>query len=192
MKNILYIHGLSSSGRSATATTLGQLMPDVRIVAPDLPINPTEALTLLDEICRQQQPCIVIGTSMGGMFAQQLRGFSKILVNPAFHVSAFMRLNIGRQPFLNQRDDGVQEYEITPTLCDAYLAVEQTQFADIDQSEMNRTYAVFGSHDPLVNCKDEYLRHYKNVVDFDGQHRLTFVDVRDVILPLAKKLMGCF
>ncbi|MEG1523336.1 MAG: YqiA/YcfP family alpha/beta fold hydrolase, partial [Bacteroidales bacterium] len=83
MKNILYIHGLSSSGRSATVATLGQLMPDVRIIAPDLPVNPTEALTLLNEICQQHQPCIVIGTSMGGMFAQQLRGLSKILVNPA-------------------------------------------------------------------------------------------------------------
>ncbi|MEG0796596.1 MAG: YqiA/YcfP family alpha/beta fold hydrolase [Odoribacter sp.] len=188
-KNILYIHGFSSSGRSATATALGKLMPDVRIIAPDLPMNPQQVLALLHEICRQQHPCVIIGTSMGGMFAQQLRGFSKILVNPAFHISEFMRLNIGWQPFLNQREDGVQEYEITLALCDAYLAMEQTQFVNIDDREINYTYAVLGSHDPLVNCKKEYLRYYKNVVDFDGQHRLTFEDVRDVIVPLVQKLI---
>lgn len=43
---------------------------------------------------------------MGGMFAGQLRGYRKILVNPAFHVSEFMRTQIGVHEFLNPRQDG--------------------------------------------------------------------------------------
>lgn len=61
---------------------------------------------------------------MGGMFAGQLRGYRKILVNPAFHVSEFMRTQIGVHEFLNPRQDGKTQYEITSELCDAYQAIE--------------------------------------------------------------------
>jgi len=46
MKNnkLLYIHGLSSSGNSNTAKNLAFLLPNVEILAPDLPIKPIEAL----------------------------------------------------------------------------------------------------------------------------------------------------
>ena len=50
---------------------------------------------------------------MGGMFAGQLRGYRQILVNPAFHVSEFMRTQIGVHEFLNPRQDGKTQYEIT-------------------------------------------------------------------------------
>ena len=47
MKTILYIHGLSSSGASSTARHLQSLLPDTRIIAPDLPLEPLEVLKLL-------------------------------------------------------------------------------------------------------------------------------------------------
>ena len=72
MKTILYIHGLSSSGASGTARHLQALLPDMRVIAPDLPIDPDEALAMLRDLVATERPDIVIGTSMGGMFAQQL------------------------------------------------------------------------------------------------------------------------
>ena len=69
MKTIIYIHGLSSSGASGTAKTLQLLLPEFKVLAPDLPIDPNESLSLLLKICKELQPDLVIGTSMGGMFA---------------------------------------------------------------------------------------------------------------------------
>jgi len=81
MSNIklLYIHGLSSSGNSSTAKNLARLLPDVVIIALDLPINPMEAIQLLHKICKAELPDVIIRTSMGGMYAQQMYGFKKIL-----------------------------------------------------------------------------------------------------------------
>lgn len=180
---LLYIHGLSSSGASSTAKNLRILLPEASVIAPDLPINPREALALLSEIGKNESPDIIIGTSMGGMFAQQMHGFKKILVNPSFHVSEFMRRNIGIQPFLNTRQDGAASYEITNSLCDEYFEIEQYQFEGITAYDRENTYALFGDKDELVDCSREYLTHYKKQSRFSGSHRLTFDDVQKVVVP---------
>ena len=134
MKTILYIHGLSSSGASGTARHLQALLPDIRVIAPDLPIDPDEALAMLRDLVATERPDIVIGTSMGGMFAQQLYDCRKILVNPAFHVSRTMRRQIGVCSFLNPRKDGATTYTITPELCNRYEEMECHQFEGITKT----------------------------------------------------------
>ena len=191
-KKVLYIHGLSSSGASATVSQLRELLPAVEVIAPDVPVNPTEALTLLKEICAQQKPDIVIGTSMGGMFAQQMHGFRKILINPAFHVSEFMRQNIGTQPFMNPRKDGSTHYEITGTLCDDYRQMEQQQFTGITPFDFQHTDAFFGINDTLVNCREEYLKHYPNAHLFDGEHRLNRDVLQQVFVPFIHSVLNGF
>lgn len=76
-RKILYIHGLSSSGKSGTATTLQQLLPNMTVIAPDLPINPHAALELLNTICRENRPNVIIGTSMGGYVCSTNAWFCK-------------------------------------------------------------------------------------------------------------------
>ena len=191
MKNnkLLYIHGLSSSGNSNTAKNLALLLPDVDIIAPDLPIHPIEALRLLQEICKTESPDMIIGTSMGGMFAQQMHGYKKILVNPAFHVSEFLRKNTGVQAFLNARKDGATTYEVTNSLCDEYFELESIQFEGLSPFDYENTYALFGEKDELVNCQKEYLQYYEKFEWFSGAHRLRFNDVQDVIVPLVKRIL---
>ncbi|MDL2223808.1 hypothetical protein LJB92_00670 [Bacteroidales bacterium OttesenSCG-928-M06] len=180
---LLYIHGLSSSSASSTAKNLRILLPESNVIAPDLPVNPKEALSLLSKISKNESPDIIIGTSMGGMFAQQMHGFKKILVNPSFHVSEFMRRNIGIQPFLNTRQDGTLSYEITNSLCDEYLEVEQHQFEGITAYDKENTYALFGDKDEQIDCSREYLTYYEKQSRFSGRHRLTFDDVQKIVLP---------
>jgi len=187
-KKLLYIHGLSSSGNSSTAKNLAQLLPDIEIIAPDLPINPVEAILYLQEICKSESPDIIIGTSMGGMFAQQMHGYKKVLVNTAFHVSEFLRKNIGVQSFLNSRKDGEITYEVTDSLCDEYFKIESIQFEGITTFDKENTYALFGDKDELVNCQKEYLQYYDNFELFSGTHRLTFNDVQNLVVPLVKRI----
>ena len=83
MIKLLYVHGLSSSGASSTVGNLKKLLSvEDTVIAPDLPIDPKKAVELLSQICQKEQPDIIVGTSMGGMFAQKLRGYPKLLINP--------------------------------------------------------------------------------------------------------------
>ena len=190
MKNnkLLYIHGLSSSGNSNTAKSLASLLPYVEIIAPDLPIHPIKALRLLQEICKTESPDIIIGTSMGGMFAQQMHSYKKILVNPAFQVSEFLRKNMGVQNFLNARKDGETTYEVTKSLCDEYFKMESVQFEGLTQFDYENTYALFGEKDELVNCQKEYLHYYKKFELFSGTHQLTLDVIQNVVVPLIEKI----
>lgn len=187
--NILYVHGLSSSGTSSTARNLQSLLLECKVISPDLPVEPQDALGMLKILCKEESPQLIIGTSMGGMFAQQLRGYNKILVNPAFHVSEFMRTQIGVHEFLNPRRDGETHYEITSSLCDKYQVIEKNQFDDITDSDRKQTYALFGIKDTLVRGYDEYMLHYQNASWFDGEHRLTFDTIKDVVIPLMKQII---
>ena len=95
MKKILYLHGFGSSGASGTVEVLRHAFWDkekdpakrVQVIAPDIPVDPQEALPFLKALVAKEQPDFIVGTSMGGMYAQQLRGFPRICVNPSFGTS---------------------------------------------------------------------------------------------------------
>lgn len=63
-KKILYVHGFASSGQSGTVKRLREVFPAAEVVAPDLPLNPLEALTLLQVTCKEIRPDLIIGTSI--------------------------------------------------------------------------------------------------------------------------------
>ena len=185
---ILYIHGLSSSGCSGTSARLRRLLPKDRVYSPDLPVEPEVALEGLRELVRGEGIELIIGTSMGAMFAQKFRGDRKILVNPSFHVSSSMRKRLGRNPFYSERADGATEYEITAELCDRYEEMERGQFDRLSPEEAEITIGLFGTEDGVVDCKEEYLRYYTQYNTFEGGHRLDEESVRNHLLPLIEKL----
>lgn len=180
--NILYIHGLSSSGSSGTADRLRRYLPDDFIFSPDLPTDPHETLRMLQELVVREKIDLVIGTSMGGMFAQKLRGYNKILVNPSFHVSRSMRKKLGVNEFFSPRTDGTTHYEITEELCDKYEALESSQFDNLTDDERAITIGLFCTADDVVNCSDEYKQHYTQLSHFNGGHRLTENDIKFTLL----------
>ena len=99
MKKIVYFHGFASSGASGTVALLRRelLASDVRVVAPDIPVDPAEALPMLKALVAKEAPDLVVGTSMGGAYAQQMRGIERICVNPSFDTSRlFHVLHVGK------------------------------------------------------------------------------------------------
>lgn len=180
---ILYVHGFRSSGKSGTAELLRKFLPHCKVISPDLPVDANEAVALLKRIVSEEQIDVVVGTSMGGMLAQKLRGIPKILVNPSFFVSETFRKNIGKVTYFSEREDGATEFEITPEIVDSYVAVERGQFRTISQREKNITVGAFGNEDDVVNCKDEYKEHYDNIVYFAGGHRLDAGSIKERIIP---------
>lgn len=187
--NILYVHGFASSGNSGTAHTIQKYLPNSKVISPDLPINPNEALALLKKIIETEKIDVVVGTSMGGMFAQKLTGVPKVLVNPSFHVSESMRKKIGTVSFFKQRTDGATEFEVTSTLCDEYQALERNQFNDISAEEQKITIGLFGSDDDVVNCEQEYDLHYNRKMIFIGGHRLSSDAIHDYVVEAILQLL---
>ena len=66
-KKILYVHGFASSGASGTGGRLRLLLPQATVIAPDLPVDPHEAISLLKDLCTRENPDLIVGTSMGVM-----------------------------------------------------------------------------------------------------------------------------
>ena len=109
-KKIMYIHGFMSSAQSGTVSILQTLLPNATVVADDIPLDPVEAVTMLQEMARRENPDLIIGTSMGGMYAEMLHGYDRILVNPALEMGQTMQKSnmMGKQVFQNPRRDGVR------------------------------------------------------------------------------------
>ena len=185
---VLYIHGLSSSGSSNTPQLLRKYMPEAEVLSPDLPTDIVDAVAMLKELVARESIDVVVGTSMGGMLAQKLRGYRKILVNPAFHLSQSMRRKIGVNQFFSPREDGATEYTITEQMCERSYQIEQSQFVDLPQSEAENTAALFGMHDDVVDCRLEYLEHYNNIHYFNGGHRLDEQTVAQTLVPMIRNM----
>lgn len=190
MKKILYIHGLASSGATSTVRALQKLVGNVaKIVAPDIPIEINEAIRVIKEVCETEKPDLIIGSSLGGMQAQLIRGYKKILVNPAFNASQLLRKNIGNQLYFNARRDGATTFDITPQICEEYEAIEKIEFDGITPFDLENTYAYFATNDDVVNCKDQYLKHYKKAYDFEGEHRLTYSSIKNYLTPRINDIL---
>lgn len=187
-KKILYVHGFASSGLSGTVTLLRTLLPNATVIAPDLPIHPDEAMVLLHEVCDHEHPDLIIGSSMGGMMTEQLKGYDRILVNPAFQMGDTMGSHgmIGKLTFQNPRRDGVQQMIITKAIVKEYKELTERCFQNITPEEKERVFALFGDADPIVHTRPLFLEHYTNAISFHGEHRLIDKVVYHSLVPLVR------
>lgn len=188
-KKILYVHGFSSSGQSGTVVKIREMLPGATVVAPDLPLHPAEAMDLLHNICDTENPDLIIGTSMGGMYAEMLYGYDRILVNPAFQMGDTMLKHgmLGKNTFLNPRQDGVQEFIVTKALVEEYKEITAKCFAGVTEEESrDRVYGLFGDADPVVHTRDLFSQHYRNAISFHGEHRMNDKILLHSVLPVVQ------
>lgn len=119
-KKIMYVHGFLSSAQSGTVKMLQELMPNATLVVEDIPVHPEEGIEMPQKMAETEKPDLIIGTSMGGMYTELLKGFDRILVNPAFEMGDTMSSMTGKQEFQNPRKDGVNELMVTKGLIKEY------------------------------------------------------------------------
>mgnify|MGYP002626195895 FL=1 len=190
MNKLIYFHGFGSSGEGSTVKTLQELLCDRVVLAPDIPVDSAEALPFLKEFCKKEQPDVIVGTSMGGMYAQQMHGFKRICVNPAFDISKHKDiLKEGTFEFFNHRKDGEKTFTITPEVIRHFAQMEAHQFDGITDYDKEYVFGLFADNDTTVNCEDIFLQHYRNVIHFRGEHRLNRQVIEEVIVPLAQELV---
>ncbi len=187
-KKLMYVHGFASSGQSGTVIRLRTVFPEATVIAPDLPVHPEEAMALLQQLCRDKQPDIIVGTSMGGMYTEQLRGFDRVCINPALCIADTMQQHgmTGTQQFQNPRQDGVQSFYVDKALVKEYRTVSEHRFQELDDDDRQRVYGLFGDKDDLVDTYGLFMQHYPRAIRFHGEHRMNDHSFMHSVLPVIR------
>ena len=192
-RKMMYVHGFGSSGSSGTVMALRHHLPHWQVIAPDLPVDPFEALELLRSIVEREKPEIVVGTSMGGMYTQQLWGVPRVVVNPSFEMSRSLLFGkMGRNKYTSKRQDGATEFRIDKHIVEQFKFMEKEQFAGINEEEKRLVIGLFGDKDPVVHFQPLMASLYgeERCRWFSGEHRLNDKIVKNVLLPLLQELLG--
>ena len=175
-------------------------MPDDEVIAPDIPVEPLEALPFLKELCEKEQPDIIIGTSMGGMYAHQMRGYHSattgkptkvICVNPAVNMSTMSHvLKTGEHKFLNGRKDSQKTFRITRDIIQHHNQIERQQFKNLTDDDKVNVWGLFGINDKTCNTYGAFSKHYPQCQRFEGEHQLNEKVLKKVVIPLIKNIIS--
>jgi hypothetical protein len=125
---------------------------------------------------------------MGGMYAEQLRGFDRICVNPAMEIAETMRSHglTGTQQFQNPRQDGVQEFYVDKAMVKEYREVSERRFEGIDAEERLRVYGLFGDEDTTVDTFGMFSAEYPQSLHFHGEHRMNDKSFMHSVVPVIR------
>lgn len=191
-KKIMYVHGFCSSAfpEGGTIARLKSAFPHATVVAEDIPLHPKEGLPMLQEMAAREQPDLIVGSSMGGMYAELLKGFDRILINPAFRMGDTMQEHgfMGPQTYFKPRQDGVQHFIVTEELVQAYRDLTAQCFQNITPEEQRRVFGLFGEQDPLVHTWDLFCAHYPQAVRCQGGHQLDEFMFLHGMLPMIREI----
>lgn len=190
---ILFLHGFTSSGECEIATTLkSEFEYPAEIESPDLPLDPHAAMEMLLELCDSEAFDIIVGSSCGAFYAQQLvrlTGVPAILISPFFIMSEFLKPRIGIHDYKSPRKDGVQKFEIPPELVSSFEEMERHQLDCYDGFNRTRVWGMFGSMDTIAHFRPLFEKYYQVSLDFDGPHTMTADNVINELVPVIRKML---
>ena len=165
----------------------------VQVISPDVPVDPLEAIAFLKDLVQTEQPDIIVATSMGALYAEQLKGIRRILVNPSFHMARLLTFRgLGRREFRNKRQNGETDFKVDKAMIQAFGQVEKDSFKGITEEEKALVWGLFGTQDKLVNCQADFLRHYGKAQMrlFEGEHFLNDKVLSKVVMPIVERTLS--
>jgi predicted esterase YcpF (UPF0227 family) len=165
----------------------------VQVLSPDVPVEPLRAIAFLRDYVQEHNPDLIVATSMGAMYAEQLHGIRRILVNPSFHMARLLTFRgMGRQEFRNKREDGAKDFKVDKQMIAEFKEVEKQSFQGITPEEKQLVWGLFGTRDKNVNCQPDFRKHYgtAQMSLFEGEHYLNGEVLGKVIIPLAETILG--
>ena len=146
---------------------------------------------MLEALAYEEMPDLIVGTSMGAWYAQQLHGFLRICVNPSFWLSKkYDILHVGKHKWLNRRKDGATEFHVKKETIEHFQEMEAHQFDGVTDEDRPLCHGLFGDEDPMaVETRPMFEQHYPGMAQvFQGGHRMNALIVTRVLLPYIKTL----
>ena len=193
MKTILFLHGFFASGSCIPAIALHEAFEGrVRVITPDLPIHPKEALTFVQQLCDKEKPDLLVGNSNGSFLAQIIApivGIPALLGNPHLEMTEFLKPRIGEHQYKSPRMDGKQDFVIDGALISEFEELQKEQFKNTSPYWKDKIWGIFGEQDTLAHYKPLFLKYYTNAYSFPGGHTPTAEEVKTWYVPLIEKML---
>ena len=196
MKTILFLHGFFASGSCIPAIALHEAFEGrVRVITPDLPIHPKEALAFIHQLCDKEKPDLLVGNSNGSFLAQitaPVVGIPALLGNPHLEMTEFLKPRIGKHQYKSPRMDGKQEFVIDEALISEFEELQKEQFKNVTPYWKDKIWGIFGEQDTLAHYKFLFMKYYTNAFSFPGGHTPTAEEVKTWYVPLIEKMLETF
>ena len=124
---IIYLHGFNSTGDSAKGTFLKENLAHITVLTPTYHFDPHCAIPFLETLIQEQgsqaQPVMLVGSSLGGYYAQYLAHqyqLKTVLINPALMPMAALHNYLGE----NTNFYTGEKYTLTQTHLNALLTLD--------------------------------------------------------------------
>ena len=196
MQTILFLHGFFASGSCIPAIALHEAFEGrVRVITPDLPIHPKEALTFIHQLCNKEKPDLLVGNSNGSFLAQIIApvvGIPALLGNPHLEMTEFLKPRIGKHDYKSPRMDGKQDFVIDEDLINEFEELQKEQFKNVTPYWKDKIWGIFGEQDTLAHYKFLFMKYYTNAFSFPGGHTPTAEEVKTWYVPLIEKMLETF
>ena len=193
MKKILFLHGFFASGSCIPAIALHEAFEGrVRVITPDLPIHPKEALMFINQLCDKEKPDLLVGNSNGSFLAQIIApivGIPALLGNPHLEMTEFLKPRIGEHQYKAPRMDGKQNFVIDEALISEFEELQKEQFKNVSPYWKDKIWGIFGEQDTLAHYKPLFLKYYTNAYSFPGGHTPTEEEFKTWYVPLIEKML---
>ncbi len=193
MKKILFLHGFFASGSCIPAIALHEAFEGrIRVITPDLPIHPKEALMFIHQLCNEEKPDLLVGNSNGSFLAQIIApivGIPALLGNPHLEMTEFLKPRIGGHQYKSPRMDGKQDFVIDEALISEFEELQKDQFKNVSPYWKDKIWGIFGEQDTLAHYKPLFLKYYTNAYSFPGGHTPTAEEVKTWYVPLIEKML---
>lgn len=174
MKKILYVHGYNSSG--STGRFMQKIFPkyfsECEVIAPKISPYFKEAQEQIEEILRNNDIDLVIGTSLGGFMTLKIDNpkISKIVINPVF------------DPYVD-----LAKIDAPKDIYESYK--HDSVFAKTPNHQ--KLIGIFGDKDPLVNYREYFKLFFSNaeIKTFpEMEHQIKPEEIENILVEIIKKL----
>lgn len=192
-RKIIFLHGFFASGACAPARVLKQYFAGkADLLAPDLPAHPREAIALLQRLCDEERPDLLVGNSNGSFLGQivaSANGLPALLGNPHLEMTEFLTARIGLHEYKTPRADGNQQLRIDQPLIDEFADLQLHQWDLCRAENRDRVWGLFGEQDQVAHYEPLFREHYTQIYHFPGGHAPTDEEVLTYYAPLAEQLL---
>ncbi len=169
---ILYLHGFGSCGQSTKTKLLKAYFGKDEVLAPNLPVDPTEAILFIKKLIIEHDIDLLIGSSLGGYYASyfcELLEIKTVLINPS--TQPFITL----APFVgtNKHWCSNKTFEFTKEHLKSLF-----EYAVASPKDPSRYLVLLQKGDELLDyskAEDKYAGA-KIIVQEDGNHRFENID----------------
>lgn len=194
MKKILFLHGFFASGSCVPALTIRNAFAGrAEVLAPDLSVNPFEALDCIRRIIDAENPDLLVGNSCGSFYAQMLApvaGIPALLGNPHFRMTEFLEERRGEHKFKSPRRDGNDTFIVDDGLIRKFASLEARQFDCSSPYYSDKVWGLFGTKDTLAHYENVFNLYYGTAFHFPGAHTPTAEEVLEYYVPLIGRMLA--